>query len=99
LTPGLTTIAILTAVGSWTDFFGPLICLNSLDKLTLAVGLTFLVGQHSYSLVLEMAGATVSTLPHACGEGSGRRVRSRIVPLFRGAPYSAQDTSVNRELV
>ncbi len=61
--PALATIAILTIVGNWQDFFGPLIYLNSLDKMTLAVGLTFFHGQHTTNLVLEMAGATFATLP------------------------------------
>jgi len=61
--PILATVAIITIVSTWTDFFGPLIYLNSLEKMTLAVGLTFLVGQHGFNLVLEMAGATFATLP------------------------------------
>jgi multiple sugar transport system permease protein len=61
--PALATVAILTIVANWTDFFGPLIYLNSLDKMTLAVGLTFFHGQHTTNLVLEMAGAAYSTLP------------------------------------
>jgi multiple sugar transport system permease protein len=61
--PALATVAVLNVVAVWTDFFGPLIYLNDLDKMTLAVGLAFLRGQHSAVLTLLMAGSMYSTLP------------------------------------
>jgi multiple sugar transport system permease protein len=61
--PALTTVAVLNIVAVWTDFFGPLIYLNDLNKMTLAVGLAFLRGQHSAALTLLMAGSVVSTVP------------------------------------
>jgi len=61
--PALATVAVLNIVAVWTDFFGPLIYLNDLKKMTLAVGLSFLRGQHTASLTLLMAGAMFSTLP------------------------------------
>lgn len=61
--PALTTVAVLNLVAVWTDFFGPLIYLNDLNKMTLAVGLAFLRGQHSAVLTLLMAGSMFSTLP------------------------------------
>ena len=61
--PALTTVAVLNIVAVWTDFFGPLIYLNDLSKMTLAVGLAFLRGQHSAALTLLMAGSMFSTLP------------------------------------
>ncbi len=61
--PVLTTVAVLNIVWVWTDFFGPLIYLNDLDKMTLAVGLAFLRGQRTAQLTLLMAGAMFSTLP------------------------------------
>jgi multiple sugar transport system permease protein len=62
-TPALATVAVLNIVGVWTDFFGPLIYLNDLNKMTLAVGLSFLRGQHSAVLTLLMAGGMFTTLP------------------------------------
>jgi multiple sugar transport system permease protein len=41
--PVLATLAIITAIASWSDFLGPLIYLNSPEKFTLAVGLRFFV--------------------------------------------------------
>jgi multiple sugar transport system permease protein len=61
--PALTTVAVLNLVAVWTDFFGPLIYLNDLNKMTLAVGLAFLRGQHSAVLTLLMAGSMFSTVP------------------------------------
>lgn len=37
--PALATVAILTFMGSWNDFFGPLLYLNRPDKWTLQLGL------------------------------------------------------------
>lgn len=39
--PGLTALAIFEFINNWTSFFEPLIYLQSQDKLTLAVGLTW----------------------------------------------------------
>jgi multiple sugar transport system permease protein len=61
--PALTTVAVLNMVAVWTDFFGPLIYLNDLNKMTLAVGLSFLRGQHSAALTLLMAGSMFTTIP------------------------------------
>jgi multiple sugar transport system permease protein len=61
--PALATVAVLNIVAVWTDFFGPLIYLNNLKDMTLAVGLSFLRGQRTASLTLLMAGAMFSTLP------------------------------------
>jgi multiple sugar transport system permease protein len=61
--PALATVAVLNMVAVWTDFFGPLIYLNDLSKMTLAVGLSFLRGQHSAALTLLMAGSMFTTIP------------------------------------
>jgi len=39
--PALATVAVLSFIGRWNDFIGPLIYLNTRDKFTLAVGLSF----------------------------------------------------------
>jgi multiple sugar transport system permease protein len=61
--PALATVAVLNIVAVWTDFFGPLIYLNDLTKMTLAVGLSFLKGQRTAALTLLMAGSMFSTIP------------------------------------
>ena len=37
--PVLATLAVISIIGSWNDFLGPLIYLRSTDKFTLAIGL------------------------------------------------------------
>lgn len=72
--PALTVITVFTIQAKWNDFFGPLIYLNSKNKLTLALALqTFQqvansASQHaSYSEIglytALMAAATIVTLP------------------------------------
>jgi len=63
--PALATLAIFGFMGSWNDLIGPLIYLNTLEKLTLPLGLAILKGglraPGHYTLV--MAGATISITP------------------------------------
>jgi multiple sugar transport system permease protein len=66
--PALTAVALFTFVGSWNDFFGPLIYLNSPDMATLTLGLNMLkaqvVGTGSTPWNLLMAGAVLVMLPN-----------------------------------
>ena len=39
--PALATVAIISFIGTWNDFLGPLIYLNSPEKFTVALGLNF----------------------------------------------------------
>jgi ABC-type glycerol-3-phosphate transport system permease component len=41
LQPALITVAILSFLAHWSDFFGPLIYLNTKEKLTLSLGLRY----------------------------------------------------------
>jgi multiple sugar transport system permease protein len=43
--PPLAALAILTFNSSWNNFFGPLIFINSTDKMTLPLGMLYLRGQ------------------------------------------------------
>ena len=63
--PVIATIAIFNFVWAWSDFFGPLIYLNSMDKFTLALGLATLQrsAEMSTRWELVMAGSVVSILP------------------------------------
>jgi len=40
--PVLATMAVISFMGNWSDFMGPLIYLNSPEKFTLAIGLNYL---------------------------------------------------------
>ena len=63
--PALITVAIFTFLGTWNDFVGPLLYINSPQKFTLAVGLANYRGtmfsRTRWDLV--MAFATAMTLP------------------------------------
>ena len=56
---GLITVGIFNFLWSWNDLVGPLIYLNTSDKMTVTLGLTFLRGRSGSSaghLGVEMAG-------------------------------------------
>jgi ABC-type glycerol-3-phosphate transport system permease component len=63
--PALAALAIFSFIGTWNDFFGPLIYLSSEEKMTLAVGLTWFqaVGFNFPKTNLLLAYALMMTLP------------------------------------
>jgi multiple sugar transport system permease protein len=67
LKPALVSVAIFSFLGTWNDFFGPLIFLNSNRLFTLAIGLHFYTNAASNSSRPEttviMAGSTIIMLP------------------------------------
>ncbi len=64
LGPALATLAIFTFMDRWNDLLGPLIYLNTTEKLTLTAGLNLFKNQHrGGSWTLMMAGAMVSIVP------------------------------------
>lgn len=61
--PALITVAIFTFLGSWNDFFGPLIYLNSPENFTVAVGLASFRSVLSTRWELLMAASTTMIVP------------------------------------
>ncbi|MFS0612452.1 carbohydrate ABC transporter permease [Lederbergia ruris] len=61
--PVLFTVALLTFLGAWGDFLGPLIYLNDPNKWTLSVGLKAFIGEHSVDWGMLMAASTMFTVP------------------------------------
>ncbi|MBI4552383.1 MAG: carbohydrate ABC transporter permease [Candidatus Latescibacteria bacterium] len=61
--PALATVAIFTFMANWNDFLHPLIYLNSLDRMTLAIGLRLLQATHGSEWGLLMAASTMMTVP------------------------------------
>ena len=65
--PVFVTMGIFSFLGSWNDFFGPLIFLNTTERFTLALGLTYF--QRVVSIGgkptehLMMAASMVMTVP------------------------------------
>ncbi|MEX1140342.1 MAG: carbohydrate ABC transporter permease [Bacteroidota bacterium] len=61
--PILVTLAIFTFLGTWNDFFWPLIILTDDSMYTLPVALAILSGEHVQDTELMMAGAVLTVLP------------------------------------
>jgi multiple sugar transport system permease protein len=65
--PALVAVAIFTFVWNWGSFFGPLIYINEVDKMPLALGVQILSATNSAGQIppwnLVMVGALVLTLP------------------------------------
>jgi multiple sugar transport system permease protein len=61
--PALTTLGVFTFIASWNDLLTPLIYIDTLEKMPLTAGLSFLQGQYSSDWPMMMAGAVVSIVP------------------------------------
>jgi multiple sugar transport system permease protein len=62
--PALATLAVFTFMAAWNDLLGPLIFLNSMEKYTVSIGLTFFQGQHEATFWPQlMAASLVSISP------------------------------------
>lgn len=61
--PGLTALAISSALYCWNSLMWPLIANTSMDKFTLSAGLATLQGQHSTNYPVAMAATVLSIWP------------------------------------
>lgn len=61
--PAIFTIGLFTFLASWTDFFGPLIFLNRVEKFTLSLGLQQYSSIHHTEWGYLMAASVMFTLP------------------------------------
>ncbi len=61
--PALATIAIFTFMGTWNDFFGPLIYLTDPKLYTIALGLRAFKGYSGVQWNLLMAASIVTSIP------------------------------------
>ncbi len=61
--PVMATVAVFTFLANWNAFIGPLIYLNSIEKMTLAVGLLAFQGLRGTEWNLMMAAAAVMIVP------------------------------------
>ena len=61
--PALATLAVFTFLGSWNDFLWPFVVINTSERMTLPVGLSFLSQNHSTQWPQLMAGSTMSLIP------------------------------------
>ena len=61
--PALATLGIFTFIGSWNDFLGPLVFLDSVDKYTLPVGIALFQTSYYAEYGLTLAASVLCTLP------------------------------------
>jgi multiple sugar transport system permease protein len=61
--PALATCALFQFLGTWNDFFGPLLYINDSSRYTLAYGLQQFLSIHGGEWAQLMAAATLFTLP------------------------------------
>ena len=61
--PSLATCALFQFLGTWNDFFGPLLYINDPSRYTLAYGLQQFMASYGGEWAQLMAGATIFTLP------------------------------------
>lgn len=59
----LAALAIFTFVGSWNDFLGPLVFLDSVDHYTLPVGIALFQSSYASEYGLTLAAGTLCTVP------------------------------------
>lgn len=61
--PALATVVIFAFMGSWNNFLGPLIYVNSTDKFPISLALRLFQRLHSAEYGLMMAASAIATLP------------------------------------
>jgi len=61
--PALAAIAIFQFMGSWNDFFGPLIYINTKDLMPISLGLYMFRDAHGAEYGMLMAASTVMVVP------------------------------------
>jgi multiple sugar transport system permease protein len=61
--PALATVALFQFLGSWNDFQGPLIYLNSNEMFTLTLALGTFIGRFGTQWGMLMAASTMITVP------------------------------------
>ncbi|MSR77817.1 MAG: carbohydrate ABC transporter permease [Candidatus Omnitrophica bacterium] len=61
--PALATLTTFTFMGSWMNFMWPLIVINTHEKFTLPVGLSYFQDMYTTNYTLLMAGSMMMILP------------------------------------
>jgi multiple sugar transport system permease protein len=61
--PALAALAIFVFVGSWNDFLGPLVFLDSVERYTLPVGVALFQSSYATEYGLTLAASIICTLP------------------------------------
>lgn len=83
--PALATVMIISFMGHWSDFMGPLIYLNSPEKFTLSVGLHFFnsvpMAEYKTFYRLLMAASVMTVIPSLVVFFAGQKYFVRGIAL------------------
>jgi ABC-type glycerol-3-phosphate transport system permease component len=82
--PALATVAILTFVGSWTDFFGPLLYISNRDLMPLELGFRVFQSQRGTQWNYLMAATLIAMVPILLIFLAGQRFFIRGITLTGG---------------
>lgn len=82
--PALATVAILTFVGSWTDFFGPLLYISNREFMPLELGLRVFQSQRGTQWNYLMAATLIAMIPIIAIFLAGQRFFVRGITLTGG---------------
>jgi len=61
--PALTAVVVFTFIGSWNNFLGPLIYVNTTMKMPISLALRLFQSLHDAEYGLMMAASTITTIP------------------------------------
>ena len=61
--PIISIISVLHFIGAWNNLMGPLIFLNTMEKKTVSLGLTFFQNQYTNEIGLMMAASVIAMAP------------------------------------
>jgi multiple sugar transport system permease protein len=61
--PALSAVTVFAFIGSWNDFLGPLVFLNTVDKYTVSLGLSLFQGVYYTQMEYLMPMSFVALMP------------------------------------
>jgi multiple sugar transport system permease protein len=61
--PALASVIVFSFIGSWNNFLGPLIYINTPEKMPISLALRLFQTLHGAEYGLMMAASTIATLP------------------------------------
>jgi len=61
--PAMATLGVFVFMGTWNDFLGPLVYINTQSKMTLPLGLASMQGMYSTDWPVLMAGTVITIIP------------------------------------
>ena len=83
----MATVGIFVFVYTWSDFMGPLLYINSVEKRTLSLGMTMFLSEHEVKWGALMAASAIFNFYHyyspICAVRSSLSIPVKIVMVFK----------------